>query len=95
MLAGVGIAVVSSLSPYYNKNKTPIRKTCSFFQLPTGITLHYGIIKNNFFFFFYYPEPNNDSPLNVPAAELWANQTAYKKVLLEKYQKDVLSKEDS
>ncbi|WAR11900.1 UBE2C-like protein [Mya arenaria] len=30
-------------------------------------------------------EPNNDSPLNAQAAELWANQTEYKKVLLEKY----------
>nr|CAG4644321.1 EOG090X0DZY [Lepidurus arcticus] len=31
-------------------------------------------------------EPNNDSPLNVQAAELWCNQIAYKKHLLEKYQ---------
>jgi ubiquitin-conjugating enzyme E2 C len=31
-------------------------------------------------------EPNNDSPLNVNAAELWPNQEVYKKVLLEKYQ---------
>jgi len=33
-------------------------------------------------------EPNNDSPLNVHAAELWTNQELYKKVLLEKYQRD-------
>jgi ubiquitin-conjugating enzyme E2 C len=33
-------------------------------------------------------EPNNDSPLNVQAAELWADQELYKKVLLEKYQRD-------
>jgi len=33
-------------------------------------------------------EPNNDSPLNTHAAELWANQVAYKKYLLEKYEKD-------
>lgn len=33
-------------------------------------------------------EPNNDSPLNVHAAELWLNQELYKKVLLEKYQRD-------
>jgi len=31
-------------------------------------------------------EPNNDSPLNAQAAELWANQVEYKKVLLKKYQ---------
>jgi len=33
-------------------------------------------------------EPNNDSPLNTHAAELWANQVAYKKHLLEKYERD-------
>merc|ERR1719158_1034528 len=33
-------------------------------------------------------EPNNDSPLNTHAAELWANQVAYKKYLLEKYEKE-------
>jgi len=33
-------------------------------------------------------EPNNDSPLNTHAAEMWANQVAYKKYLLEKYDKD-------
>ena len=32
-----------------------------------------------------FSEPNNDSPLNTHAADLWVNQTAYKKVLLEKY----------
>ncbi|XP_041454861.1 ubiquitin-conjugating enzyme E2 C-like [Lytechinus variegatus] len=32
-------------------------------------------------------EPNNDSPLNVQAAELWSNQAAYKKTVLEKYHK--------
>ncbi|XP_795580.1 ubiquitin-conjugating enzyme E2 C [Strongylocentrotus purpuratus] len=32
-------------------------------------------------------EPNNDSPLNVQAAELWTNQAAYKKTVLEKYHK--------
>ncbi|KAG0721858.1 Ubiquitin-conjugating enzyme E2 C [Chionoecetes opilio] len=32
-------------------------------------------------------EPNNDSPLNGHAAELWANQIAYKKHLLEHYKK--------
>ncbi|ELU00109.1 hypothetical protein CAPTEDRAFT_168305 [Capitella teleta] len=37
-------------------------------------------------------EPNNDSPLNVQAAEMWANKSLYKKVLLEKYQKEVLQK---
>ena len=38
------------------------------------------------FCFFIRLEPNNDSPLNVNAAELWPNQEVYKKVLLEKYQ---------
>ena len=33
-------------------------------------------------------EPNNDSPLNAQAAELWSNQEVYKRVLLEKYQRD-------
>jgi len=33
-------------------------------------------------------EPNNDSPLNTHAAELWRNQEAYKKFLHEKYMKD-------
>merc|ERR1711997_124830 len=33
-------------------------------------------------------EPNNDSPLNTHASGLWSNQTAYKKLLLEKYERD-------
>lgn len=33
-------------------------------------------------------DPNNDSPLNTHAADLWQNQTMYKKLLLEKYQKE-------
>jgi ubiquitin-conjugating enzyme E2 C len=37
-------------------------------------------------------EPNNESPLNTHAAELWANQVAYKKYLHEKYDKEVKSK---
>ncbi|XP_035679493.1 ubiquitin-conjugating enzyme E2 C-like [Branchiostoma floridae] len=40
-------------------------------------------------------EPNNDSPLNVHAAGLWENQTEYKKTLLERYEKDVRSKDFS
>lgn len=31
-------------------------------------------------------DPNNDSPLNAQAAQLWSNQTSYKKQLHEKYQ---------
>ncbi|CAL1532734.1 unnamed protein product [Lymnaea stagnalis] len=34
-------------------------------------------------------EPNIDSPLNTNAADLWNDQVLYKKVLLEKYNKDV------
>ncbi|KAL4234709.1 Ubiquitin-conjugating enzyme E2 C [Mactra antiquata] len=30
-------------------------------------------------------EPNNDSPLNAQAADMWSNQLEYKKVLHEKY----------
>ena len=30
-------------------------------------------------------EPNNDSPLNGYAAQLWDNQAEYKAVLLKKY----------
>nr|XP_004225853.2 LOW QUALITY PROTEIN: ubiquitin-conjugating enzyme E2 C-like [Ciona intestinalis] len=32
-------------------------------------------------------EPNNDSPLNVQAADMWATQTTYKKHLLSHYEK--------
>jgi len=38
------------------------------------------------FLLVFFSEPNNDSPLNAQAAELWTNQEMYKKVLLEKYQ---------
>lgn len=33
-------------------------------------------------------EPNTASPLNVEASQLWPNQEAYKKALLEKYEKE-------
>lgn len=33
-------------------------------------------------------DPNNDSPLNTHAASLWENQAMYKKVLLEKFEKE-------
>ncbi|XP_067651814.1 ubiquitin-conjugating enzyme E2 C-like [Haliotis asinina] len=39
-------------------------------------------------------EPNIDSPLNSHAADLWHNQTAYKKYLLENYDRDVRSKQN-
>lgn len=42
---------------------------------------------------FKSTEPNNDSPLNGDAAALWPNQETYKSVLLEKYEKDVRSKQ--
>ncbi|XP_076449817.1 ubiquitin-conjugating enzyme E2 C-like [Babylonia areolata] len=38
-------------------------------------------------------EPNNDSPLNSHAAELWVNQEAYKKLLHQKYDQEVRSKQ--
>jgi ubiquitin-conjugating enzyme E2 C len=38
-------------------------------------------------------EPNVDSPLNTHAAQLWSDQEAYKAVLVEKYEKEVASKE--
>jgi len=34
-------------------------------------------------------EPNNESPLNVDAAELWENQAEYKIVLMQKYKEAV------
>lgn len=34
-------------------------------------------------------EPNNDSPLNTHASNLWPNRTAYQKLLLEKYASEV------
>ncbi len=37
-------------------------------------------------------EPNNESPLNTHAADLWSNQAVYKKVLMDKYNKEVRSK---
>lgn len=40
-------------------------------------------------------EPNIDSPLNVHAADLWSDHEAYKKVLLQKYEQDVRSKQQS
>lgn len=41
-------------------------------------------------------EPNNDSPLNFQAAELWKNQTKYKKHLIEEYNRAVShNQEDS
>nr|CAG4636531.1 EOG090X0DZY [Eubosmina coregoni]SVE70072.1 EOG090X0DZY [Eubosmina coregoni] len=38
-------------------------------------------------------DPNNDSPLNMQAAQLWANQVAYKQVLLDKFQEASKSQE--
>ncbi|XP_043834523.1 ubiquitin-conjugating enzyme E2 C-like [Dromiciops gliroides] len=38
-------------------------------------------------------EPNIDSPLNIHAAELWTNPTAFKKYLLETYMKQVTRQE--
>jgi len=37
-------------------------------------------------------DPNNDSPLNGNAAELWKNQEKYKEVLLQKYKEATESK---
>lgn len=37
-------------------------------------------------------EPNNESPLNSTAAEMWSNQEAYKKYLLQKYEIDTKNK---
>ena len=39
-----------------------------------------------------FPEPNNASPLNVRAAELWENQAEYKRLLLQRYDAEVRSK---
>lgn len=38
-------------------------------------------------------DPNNDSPLNVQAAELWDCPAEYKKKLLDHYEKEVRSKQ--
>lgn len=38
-----------------------------------------------------YIEPNNESPLNLEAAELWNNQTKYKKYLMEEYHRGRIS----
>ncbi|KAJ8673345.1 hypothetical protein QAD02_004607 [Eretmocerus hayati] len=40
-------------------------------------------------------EPNNDSPLNPQAAELWSDQTKYKKHLLDEYHKAQEKSQDS
>ncbi|NWX20769.1 UBE2C enzyme, partial [Aegotheles bennettii] len=39
------------------------------------------------------PEPNTESPLNTHAAELWKNQSAYKKHVRETYAKQAKSQE--
>ena len=44
---------------------------------------------------FLTGEPNNDSPLNTHASGLWSNQTAYKKLLLEKYKEATESSKGS
>ena len=49
-------------------------------------------IRNNI---FLTGEPNNDSPLNTHASGLWSNQTAYKKLLLEKYKEATESSKGS
>lgn len=41
------------------------------------------------FHLFLLSEPNIDSPLNTMAADLWKNQTAYKKKLTEHYDRNV------
>lgn len=41
----------------------------------------------------HFLEPNNDSPLNAHAAELWSQRAQYKKLLLEKYDTEVRGKE--
>eukprot|EP01135_Chromosphaera_perkinsii_P000819 Nk52_evm107s151 gene=Nk52_evmTU107s151 len=40
-------------------------------------------------------EPNNESPLNGQAAQLWDNQAEYAKVLKKKYETDVLKNKGS
>jgi len=39
-------------------------------------------------FFKLSTEPNNESPLNMQAAEMWGNQSLYKKHLHEHYHKE-------
>lgn len=39
-------------------------------------------------------EPNNKSPLNPSAAQMWSNQTAYKKHLHDQYHKNKTDKKD-
>ena len=41
---------------------------------------------------FICTDPNIESPLNIHAAELWDSQVLYKKIVREKYNKDVLGK---
>eukprot|EP01123_Difflugia_compressa_P007231 TRINITY_DN1983_c0_g1_i2.p1 TRINITY_DN1983_c0_g1~~TRINITY_DN1983_c0_g1_i2.p1 ORF type:complete len:174 (+),score=25.07 TRINITY_DN1983_c0_g1_i2:101-622(+) len=40
-------------------------------------------------------EPNNESPLNAQAAELWSNQVEFKKVLLKNYNSHLAPKSPS
>lgn len=42
-----------------------------------------------------FSEPNNDSPLNPQAAELWNDQTKYKKHLTDEYHKAQEKPQDS
>ena len=51
-------------------------------------------VRDNIAFLFHISEPNNASPLNTQAAELWENQGLHKKVLLEKYETQVRGRQD-
>lgn len=42
--------------------------------------------------YFSLTEPNIDSPLNTQAAQLWKDQTTYKRILHERYDTEVRKK---
>jgi ubiquitin-protein ligase len=65
---------------------------CVASTLSTQHSINYGIQYFNYVLLFF-SEPNIDSPLNVQAADMWTNQEAYKKVLLEKYDQEVRKKQ--
>ena len=62
-------------------------------HLPSSSASTDGCLERGPFYCAFSPcllgEPNDDSPRNVAAAQLWASPEEYKAVLLKKYKEDV------
>lgn len=42
-------------------------------------------LARNLYVYIYFTEPNNESPLNVKAAQMWPRQEVFKATLLSTY----------